>query len=186
MLRHAILEIFCTYKDATYMLIPATDLAAGLSALSRLLEDMKSESLNLNEADTRHRFIDRLIHECLGWDRTQTHLERHVNGDYSDYELGIPPQIVIEAKRAGKSFEIPSETNKSIVRSLGSLFSLCPNFRDAFKQAQKYCSDRGIQVGVISNSTQIIVFLGVRNDGIPPAEGKCLLFNGWEQIGKKL
>ena len=104
------------------MLIPATDLAAGLSALSRLLEDMKSESLNLNEADTRHRFIDRLIHKCLGRDRTQTHLERHVNGDYSDYELGIPPQIVIEAKRAGKSFERPSETNKSIVRSLGVLW----------------------------------------------------------------
>ncbi|OAI06750.1 hypothetical protein [Methylomonas methanica] len=166
------------------MSVPAPDLAVGYSAISKLINDVKADSLDLNEADTRHRFIDRLIHECLGWDYTSTHLERRFNGDYSDYELGKPPQIIIEAKRAGISFEIPSETNKSIVRSLSSLFKLCPKFRAAFDQAQKYCSDRGIQVGVVCNSSQIIVFLGVRNDGIPPSEGKCLLFNGLDQVEK--
>jgi len=164
------------------MFFPAPDLAAGLTAMSQLLADMKDESQNLNEADTRHRFIDRLIHECLGWDLAQTHLERRFNGDYSDYELGMPPQIVIEAKRADIWFAIPSEINKSIVRSLRSLFGLCPNFKAAFDQAQGYCSARGIQIGVVCNASQIIVFIGVRNDGVPPAEGKCLFFSDLDQI----
>jgi hypothetical protein len=60
------------------MPIPALDLAAGAVALARLLADMKGESLDLNEADTRHRFIDRLIHECLGWDHAHTRLERRL------------------------------------------------------------------------------------------------------------
>ncbi len=159
-----------------------SDLAAGQIAISRLLEDIKNENYDINEADTRHRFIDRLIHECLGWHPNQTHLERRFNGEYSDYELGVPPQIVIEAKRAGNSFDIPCETNNSILRSLSSLLKLSSNFQSAFEQTQKYCSDRGIQIGVVSNMTQIIIFIGVRNDGIPPSEGKCLLFNGWDQI----
>jgi GTPase SAR1 family protein len=164
------------------MSVPSFDLAEGKVALSRLLEDIRGETLDLNEADTRHRFIDRLIHECLGWDRAKTHLERRFNGEYSDYELGTPPGIVIEAKRAGIFFEIPSENNNSLVRSIRSLCALSNNFTAAFGQAQKYCADRGIQIGAVCNATQIVVFLGVRNDGIPPNEGKCLLFNGWEQI----
>ncbi len=164
------------------MSIPAADLNDGRAALSRLFHNLRDKHVDLNEADTRHRFIDCLIHECLGWDRAKTKLERRFNGDYSDYELGDPPNIVIEAKRAGKYFDIPCETNSGIVRSLRSLTVLSADFRRAFDQTQKYCSDRGIQIGAIFNTTQIIIFLGVRTDGIPPAEGKCLLFNGWEQI----
>jgi GTPase SAR1 family protein len=159
------------------------DLAEGEAALSRLLDDMAAEGLDLNEADTRHRFIDRLIHECLAWDRSKsTRLERHFNGDYSDYELGVPPQVVIEAKRAGQTFLVPSEGTHSIVRSIRSLTSSSHEFKAAFNQALKYCHDRGIQLGAVANSTQIVVFLGVRNDGVPPAEGKCLVFNGPQQL----
>ncbi|MDQ7982491.1 hypothetical protein QYH69_35375 [Paraburkholderia sp. SARCC-3016] len=163
----------------------SSDLAAGEEALSLLLEDTKEGLADLNEADTRHRFIDRLIHECLGWDRAETHLERRYNGEYSDYELGKPPQIVIEAKKAGKYFDIPAEVNGGVVRSIRSLILMSNEFQAAFTQAQKYCSDRGIQIAVVTNGTQLVVFLGVRNDGIPPADGKCLLFNGPSQIQKQ-
>ena len=160
-------------------------LAEGEAALARLLDAMAKQGLDLNEADTRHRFIDCLIHDCLGWDRvSSTRLERHMNGDYSDYELGSPPQVVIEAKRAGITFELPSEGTDSILRSLRSLTSNSPEFKEAFTQACKYSAQRSIQIGAVANSTQIVVFLGVRADGIPPADGKCLVFNGPDRLQK--
>lgn len=161
---------------------PIHDLGSGEAALTILLDAMRSENLDLNEADTRHRFIDLLIHECLAWDRSNTRLERHFNGDYSDYELGTPPQVVIEAKRAGHTFVLPNEGTGSIVRSIRSLSLSSLEFKGAFSQAVKYCAERGIQIGAVANSTQIIIFLGVRSDGIPPAEGKCLVFNGPKQL----
>lgn len=162
---------------------PTHDLAHGQTAISVLTQHMRDQSLDLNEADTRHLFIDRLIHECLGWDRSQNvRLERYFNGDYSDYELGQPPLVVIEAKRAGQTFEIPSEGTKSIVRSLRSIARNSQPFKAALEQTLKYCSDRGIQIGAVANSTQIVVFLAVRTDGIPPIEGKCLVFNGLDQL----
>lgn len=164
------------------MVSPSYDMAAGEQALETLLISMTSEGLDLNEADTRHRFIDVLIHNCLAWDRTDTRLERHADGEYSDYELGTPPQIVIEAKRAGITFEIPSEGSPNIVRSIKSLTSTSREFKSAFEQAVSYCTQRSIQIGAVANSTQIIVFLGVRTDGIPVVEGKCLVFNNLQQL----
>lgn len=161
----------------------AIDLKAGVAALAQLLVDLRAGQTDFNEADTRHRILDRIIHECLGWDRSVTRLERRFSEEYSDYELGSPARVLIEAKRSGQYFDIPIEVNKhGIVRSLRSICSLSREFKNAFEQAQRYCADRGIEIGVISNGFQTIVFLGVRNDGTPPADGKCLLFNGLDQL----
>lgn len=155
---------------------PIHDMSIGETALNVLTNSMPVDSAIWNEADTRHRFIDVLIHDVLGWDRAVTRVERHEGGEYSDYELGNPPEVVIEAKRAGVSFEIPHEGTVSIVRSIRSLTSMSKEFKAAFDQAVSYCSRRGIQIGVVSTSSQVIVFLGVRTDGVPLVEGKCLVF----------
>lgn len=155
---------------------PTHDMATGETSLIALVGSMPADAVAWNEADTRHRFIDVLIHDVLGWDRAVTRLERHEGGEYSDYELGNPPEVVIEAKRAGLSFEIPHEGTTSIVRSIRSLISMSREFKAAFEQAASYCARRGIQIGVVCTSSQAIVFLGVRVDGIPVAEGKCLVF----------
>ena len=84
--------------------------------------------------------------------------------------------MVLEAKRAGVSFEIPHEGTASVVRSIRSLTSMSKEFKTAFDQTASYCSRRGIQIGVVSTSSQVIVFLGVRTDGVPVVEGKCLVF----------
>jgi len=161
----------------------ATNLAEGKTALVHLLNELRMQQTDLNEADTRHRILDRIIHDCLGWDRTQTSLERRFNDEYSDYELGIPPKVLVEAKRSGMYFDIPIEVNKhGAVRSLRAICTLSKDFKKAFDQAHQYCAERGIQIGVVSNGTQTVVFLGVRNDGIPPADGKCLLFNGLDHL----
>lgn len=161
----------------------AHDLAQGMASLRRLLNDLRDQQQDLNEADTRHRIIDRVIHECLGWDRAHTRVERRLNDEYSDYELGVPAKVLIEAKRSGTYFDIPIEADKyGILRSIRSLCARSKDFEKAFRQAHRYCAERGIQIGVVSNGSQTVVFLGVRNDGIPPEEGKCLLFNGFEQL----
>lgn len=159
------------------------NLEEGQAALAQLCSEIKEQPADLNEADTRHRIIDRIVHDCLGWDRAHTRLERRLNDDYSDYELGTPPRVLIEAKRSGQYFDIPVEENKqSITRSLKSICSLSREFKTAFEQAQRYCAERGVQIGVVSNGSQTVVFLGVRNDGTPPSGGKCLVFNGLDQL----
>lgn len=157
-------------------MIPTHDMATGEKALHTLIDSLPEDFATWNEADTRHRFIDELIHGVLGWDRGVTRLERHEGGGYSDYELGKSPEVVVEAKRAGVSFEIPHEGTESIVRSLRSLTAMSKDFKTAFEQAASYCGRRGIQIGVVSTSSQLVVFLGVRTDGVAVAEGKCLVF----------
>lgn len=152
------------------------DMAAGEHALHALIANMPNDSATWNEAETRHQFIDTLIHDVLGWDRSETKVERQEGGEFSDYELGIPPQVVVEAKRAGVNFEIPHEGATSVIRSIKSLNSTSKDFKAAFDQASNYCAKRGIQIGVVCTSTQIVVFLGVRTDGTPINEGKCLVF----------
>lgn len=94
---------------------------------------MSREALDLNEADTRHRFIDGLLHDCLGWDRAATKLERNFNGEFSDYELGIPAQVVVEAKRAGITFELPNEGTESVLRSLRKPRNMASSFSNREK-----------------------------------------------------
>jgi GTPase SAR1 family protein len=161
----------------------AEDLASGSLMLGKLIDELPSDFVEANEAETRHQFIDRLIHGCLGWRYEETHVERQFGGEYSDYELGVPPLVVLEAKRAGKYFRIPNEDSRSgVVRSIRSLCAASSDFKSAIEQAQRYCSDRGIQIGAVSNGYQLVIFIGVRSDGVPPLEGKCLLFNGLHSL----
>lgn len=166
------------------MSIPATDLAEGIESLKRLLLDMREGTIDLNEAETRHRFIDRLLHECLGWSHEHTRLERRFEGTYSDYELGFPPRIIVEAKRAGIEFQVPPQRGQPLIRSIQSLIHASKEFSAAFLQAQSYCATRGVPVGVVCTASQIIIFLASRKDGTPPINGRCLLFADWVEIEK--
>ena len=45
---------------------PTHDMATGETSLITLVGSMPADSVAWNEADTRHRFIDVLIHDVLG------------------------------------------------------------------------------------------------------------------------
>lgn len=155
----------------------------GMESLRVLIEEYPDDDFDYNEADTRHRIIDSLIHDCLGWKRSDTKIERRYGNTYSDYELGNPPKAVIEAKKTGVYFEFPAESESfKKIKSLRSIISTSENFSKAFDQTIGYCSQRGIQIGAISNGHQLIIFLGVRADGVPPSQGKCIFFNGLRDI----
>jgi GTPase SAR1 family protein len=130
--------------------------------IQKLIAETKSRSLN--EADTRHQVIDVVLHDILCWPRSSTRCEEYVAPGYADYVLfGTRDRriIIIEAKREGEYFELPTkfvkkdEQTKYIpVKTL-----LTDKFiHNAITQVRKYCVDKGCEFAAISNGRQWIFF----------------------------
>jgi hypothetical protein len=52
----------------------------------------------------------------------------------------------------------------------------------AIEQAIGYCLERGVPLGAVSNGHQLVAFIGSRQDGVPPAKGKALVFPSLEAM----
>jgi GTPase SAR1 family protein len=140
-------------------LVAAEELASGLAALNKLIQDVGAKPQDKNEADTRFQIIDRLLVECLGCPRPLIKCERLSSSEYTDYEVGSPLLAIWEAKREGKVFEMPAEVKKKAVQKLESLAAISSDTKAAILQANEYCRDRGCEVAVVTNGHQIIAFL---------------------------
>lgn len=135
-----------------------------------------------NEATTRLHLIDRLLFECLGWDREDCTAEEHHEGEYTDYSLGVPSRkVVLEAKKEGLYFELPTGFDK-IACKLKTLLDLDDEIEKAIKQAVEYCQERGIPIGAVCNGHQLIAFIGSRQDGVAPVDGRALVFPSLENM----
>ena len=148
-----------------------------------LCAQSKNRATDRNEAMARLQFIDRLLFECLGWNKqTEVDVEDHLEGDYADYILkdnrGL---MIVEAKRDGIYFEIPAGL-KEIERKLNNLIKDNKSIKDACRQAMGYATERGIPIAVICNGHQLIAFVATRQDGIKPLEGKALVLGSLEQM----
>lgn len=135
-----------------------------------------------NEAETRFHFIDVLLTDCLGWDRTDIDLEKYLSGERSDYELGSPVALILEAKRDAVSFEIPVRKRGKLLVPIRQLMDLSDEARRAVEQVHGYCSRRGVRYAAICNGPQLIVFVAVRTDGKSPFEGQALAVDGFVQM----
>ncbi|WP_254313656.1 hypothetical protein [Vibrio cholerae] len=94
-----------------------------------------------NEAQTRFHIIDRVLEDCFNW-REDIEVEKYESKNgFTDYELGKPRTIVVEAKREGIPFHIPAGLSKQI--SIQSLFEANVALKEAIEQAQIYCARRG-------------------------------------------
>jgi hypothetical protein len=149
---------------------------------AQALEDLKEwaadneQELGRNEAQTRFDLIDRLFLDCLAWPRENVRVERHLDSTFTDYEFGIPyARLVVEAKRESVYFELPAGWAERTC-SLKTLLSAQDDVADAIRQALAYAQSRGIPVAAVSNGWQLIVFLASRTDGVPPLEGRALVF----------
>jgi hypothetical protein len=153
------------------------------SNLDKLETSFSSKpKLSENEATTRLHFIDRMLIDCLGWPIEYIEAERHYNNGYSDYELGDPQKrLLLEAKKEGVTFDLPSGFSKEIC-SLKTIYGLTQELKNAIDQAMKYCHDRGIPVASITNGHQYLIFMCNRQDGTPPMDGSCLVFSSLEHI----
>ncbi|WP_159096517.1 hypothetical protein [Miniimonas sp. S16] len=153
----------------------------GYDALEQLIADESGERASddlRNEAQTRFDVIDRVVKEVLGWPLDRIHVETHNDSGYTDYELRDHGTLaILEAKREGRSFELPVElaAGTCLIRPLVS-DPKNGHLKKAMLQAMQYASMRGAATCIISNGHQWVVFLGSRSDGIPPLEGKAMVF----------
>lgn len=154
----------------------------GLENLESLIDHINKSKHEWNEAETRFHFIDKFIHDCLGWFNEEFKLENSQSREYTDYELGIPRVVIWEAKKEGIYFEFPANPNRVLLSTLKSVMSLNDDCKNAIIQAQNYCSSRGVQYAVVCNGHQLVAFLATRQDGVSPFDGRCLLIDGYEQL----
>jgi hypothetical protein len=118
---------------------------------------------NMNEADTRHRIIDRLLHEILAWPHDRVRCEKSVHEGYLDYVLNDPagrPALLIEAKKEGAFFTLPKTVVKSDAPRMIRLKTLAtdPKIKSAVVQAALYCPSIGCQYACVTNGHEFIVF----------------------------
>jgi hypothetical protein len=148
----------------------------GRIIIEQLNEEFKLiNKSKFNEADTRFRFIDKILTDCLGWEPKDIFNEDVIHNHFADYKLNLfRPVAVWEAKKTDNYFELPVGFNK-IFYPLKSLCKDNPEFKKALLQVSGYCHERGIQVGVVSNGWQIVAFIANRNDSIAPLDGDALI-----------
>src|SRR5438270_10708688 len=56
------------------------------------------------------------LEDVLRWPKSAVKVEHHDESGHSDYELGSPSSVVIEAKREGITFVLPTGWDKPIAR----------------------------------------------------------------------
>ncbi|MET9331937.1 hypothetical protein ABZX78_12135 [Streptomyces cellulosae] len=146
------------------------------------LADSDGDYMGRNEATTRMHLIDRIVFDALQWPRDQCTPEESHGGLYADYVLGLPKrQMIWEAKKEDVYFELPVETKTREV-SLPSLARNNGNLDAALKQVGGYCTSRGIPVAVASNGRQLVAFIGSRIDGVPPTQGRAIIFRSLAEM----
>ncbi|MBT9099841.1 hypothetical protein KFZ76_19270 [Methylovulum psychrotolerans] len=161
------------------------ELTEGQDKLEAILRDFPPDSPHWNEAQNRFQFIDRLLTECLGWDKLNIELEIYDElGGRADYILGRPPMAVLEAKKESIHFDVPPIGSPATVRKLEPLIHSSKAFCEAVKQIIPYCSMRGLQIAIICNGPQLAIFQTyIPNQS--PLKGECFFFNGFDTYIKQ-
>ncbi|MFE9296453.1 hypothetical protein [Streptomyces niveus] len=140
------------------------------------------DSRSRNEATTRMHLIDRVVFDALQWPKDQCTPEESHDGLYADYVLGLPKrQMIWEAKKEGVYFELPLDAKTREV-SLPSLARNNGHLDAALKQVGGYCTNRGIPVAVACNGHQLVAFIGSRIDGVPPTQGRAIIFRSLAEM----
>jgi GTPase SAR1 family protein len=156
------------------------ELTDGFKKLKEIVAALPADSPHWNEAQNRFQFIDRLLTECLGWEREYMEVEIIDDlGGRADYILGKPAKAILEAKKEAKLFEVPPGVRMGVLRSMAPLLASCKNFSSAVYQVIPYCSIRGTPVAIICNGPQLAIFQAVLI-GQSPLSGECYFFNGFE------
>lgn len=95
----------------------------------------------------------------------------------ADYAIGRPATwLIVEAKREGVYFELPIGVGPGVM-NLSTLFASSAEFERAARQVLTYCHERGVPLAAVTNGHQIVAFLASRQDGVPPLEGRALVFD---------
>ncbi|HHR6030411.1 TPA: hypothetical protein ACS70J_002689 [Providencia alcalifaciens] len=150
--------------------------------LQELINTVGNEGIERNEAQTRFHIIDIILKECLNWNGC-IQVEQYESGNgFTDFELGNPRKVIVEAKREGVSFEIPPGRSIKNTIDIPSLLLTSKDIKIAMEQAQKYSSNRGVPISIITNGHQYITFISSRTDGVNVFDGQALVFTSLKDI----
>ena len=154
-----------------------TDLALAIHAFAKLKEDgCDFENEDWTESDTRSKFIDRLLVDCLGWDETDIRRELSKCKRRLDYHLSTTrPYVVVEAKRAQE--RIPALRGQPRYRvRIATLLKSHPSIKKHLDQLAGYCHSFSIPFGILTNGQRIVALCCNRTDSVPWIEGKVIVF----------
>ena len=156
------------------------EMTEGLDRLRRIIEEFPASGSHWNEAQNRFHFIDRLLTECLGWEKPYIQVEHSTQGgDKTDYILGSPIKAVLEAKREAKHFGSLPYGKPTVVRKLAPLLKASPNLSEAVTQVLQYCVLRGAPIAIVCNGPQLLVFQAL-TPGLSPLNGEGFFFGSFE------
>ncbi|MGU5593809.1 hypothetical protein ACV1C6_10645 [Aeromonas sanarellii] len=117
--------------------------------LRKIIEENSDLEKIRNEAQTRHHIINKIITDVFAWPDDQIEVEEYEQNTFTDYELGSPRQVIIEAKREGRVFEIPAGLSKKNIIDLPTLLKANDDLGNAIRQVQHYCASRGTPIAVV-------------------------------------
>ena len=142
-------------------------------ALSRIVQlgekyvDKTQRIHEANEAATRLEIIDEIL-ERIGWQKEDFNPESPTSSGYIDYLLSIDgvPRVIVEAKRGGKTFKVPSITMHEFQYSL-SYFKRAYGraLNEVLEQATRYALERGVPYVVITNGAEWFVIQVIETPG---------------------
>ncbi|WP_211166920.1 type I restriction endonuclease [Aromatoleum evansii] len=134
---------------------------ASSTTLHQLISEASERSRN--EADTRHKIIDYILHDYLHWPRNRVFHEENVHDGYADFILkksNGDALLVIEAKKEGVFFELPIAYRAAETSCFVGLKKLTSdkNIAAAVTQVRNYCFELGCEYACITNGHEWIFF----------------------------
>jgi GTPase SAR1 family protein len=129
--------------------------------MNKLITDV--DSRDKNEAETRHKIIDFVLHDFLSWPKNRVAVEEYISPGFADYILkkeNGEDQLFLEAKKEGIFFDLPIAHNADETHSYISIKKLLSdtNIKSAMQQVRTYCFDTGCEYGCITNGHEWIFF----------------------------
>lgn len=154
------------------------DIDAMTEAFVRLRESSPNiMDENWSESDTRSKFIDAVLKDCLGWQEQDIRRELSKDGSRFDYRLSTTrPIMIVEAKRVSKIFSITKKSKPYRIK-IKTLLKGNVGLREDMLQVQEYCNKWSVPIAVLTNGCSYIIFLAVRTDGIPIDEGDAIIIS---------
>jgi hypothetical protein len=129
------------------------------------------------ESDTRSKFIDTLLIDCLGWSEPAIKRESAQKKLRLDYILSTTqPAMVVEAKRAGVDLAVAKQKGPRRLK-LTNLIKANPGLTEAIQQVAEYCWNWSSPIAVLTNGRALITFIGNRSDGIKWQEGDAIVIS---------
>jgi len=152
------------------------------SSVRHKIDQYRSDSLS--EADTRCKLVDVMLDQVLGW--RETHIRRECRvidlGRYIDYMLLTNrPAFVIEAKKNGAQFSLPSVRNRRRFK-IGGVLAEDKELSAAIIQARDYAVSKGISPCCVTNGTQYIFFRSQNDQGVDFLDHYATVFSSIDDI----